>query len=346
MFGVTDILSNSGRNMDAAGHVSEAAQQPVAAERGIAWFSRYLLQRRLGADLPRPLNGNVRRLTTMALIPPFFLDCVVAVGFRADDETVHYQATGFLYGHFNQQIDENTKNYSVYLVTNRHVFQGRQLAILRFNPEGAEPAREFNLQLINDAGEQLWLAHQDEAIDVAVIGINGQILQQQGIRLALFGNDGHTLNRARASELGLTEGDGVFVLGFPLGLVGESRNFVVVRTGCVARIRDCLEGNQKEFLIDCSIFPGNSGSPVVLRPAATAIENTKLINAAYLIGIVASYVPYLDVAVSQQTNRPRVTFEENSGLASVFPVDYIEQLITATVEAGVEPPPTQEAGEQ
>lgn len=30
---------------------------------------------------------------------------------------------------------------------------------------------------------------------------------------------------------------------------------------------------------------------------------------------------------SQQTRRPRVIFEENSGLASVFPIDYVEEVI-------------------
>jgi hypothetical protein len=46
------------------------AQQPVAAERGIAWFSRYFLRRRLGADRPRPLNRIVGRLREL------FGDCV------------------------------------------------------------------------------------------------------------------------------------------------------------------------------------------------------------------------------------------------------------------------------
>ena len=32
----------------------------------------------------------------MALIPPFFLDSVVALGFQGDDGTIRYQATGFL----------------------------------------------------------------------------------------------------------------------------------------------------------------------------------------------------------------------------------------------------------
>jgi hypothetical protein len=42
---------------------------------------------------------------------------------------------------------------------------------------------------------------------------------------------------------------------------------------------------------------------------------------------VQSYVPYQDLAVSLQTKRPRVVFEENSGLAAVHPVDLIEETI-------------------
>jgi hypothetical protein len=38
-------------------------------------------------------------------------------------------------------------------------------------------------------------------------------------------------------------------------------------------------------------------------------------------------VPYIDVAISTQTRRPRVTFEENSGLTEVHPVDFIEETI-------------------
>jgi hypothetical protein len=143
--------------------------------------------------------------------------------------------------------------------------------------------------------------------------------------------------------LGISEGDGVFLLGFPMGLVGETRNVVVVRQGSIARIRDCLELKAKDFLIDCAVFPGNSGGPVVTRPEITAIQGTKPASAAHLVGIVSSYLPYQDVAISRQTRRPRVIFEENSGLASVFPVDYIEEIVRKAVAASGQPPPTDAA---
>ena len=84
----------------------------------------------------------------MALIPPFFLDCVVAIGFDSPTAGRQYAATGFLYGKLmTEQGDKKT--YQVFLVTNKHVVQDAQVAWLRFNPEGEEPAREFGLRLSN-----------------------------------------------------------------------------------------------------------------------------------------------------------------------------------------------------
>jgi len=58
-----------------------------------------------------------------------------------------------------------------------------------------------------------------------------------------------------------------------------------------------------------------------------AISGTKAYSKASLIGMVSGYVPYQDVAYSLQTKRPRVIFEENTGLAVVVPVDRIAEVV-------------------
>lgn len=125
----------------------------------------------------------------------------------------------------------------------------------------------------------------------------------------------------------VTEGDRLFALGFPMGLVDVKRHYVICRGGCVARIRDCLENRSKDFLIDAFVFPGNSGGPVILCPTSLSLEGTKAIKNSYLIGIVKSYIPYTDIAISQQTGAPRIAFEENTGLSSVETVDSILETI-------------------
>jgi len=266
----------------------------------------------------------------MALIPPFFLDCVVAIGFSQPPAGPQYLATGFLYGQFlRPSPGGDGKDYRVFLVTNRHVLVGKKLSHVRFNPEGDLPARVFDLELLDDIGKPLWFAHADPDIDIAVARISVKQLEKEGIRFSWFRSDEHVADRAQCKASGLSEGDGVFVLGFPLGTVGEKRNFVIVRAGVVARVRDALAGYSKEFLLDASIFPGHSGGPVVLRPEALSIQGTNAIGRACLLGVVAGYVPYNDVAVSAQTQKPRVIFQENSGLAVAYPIDYLNEVIAS-----------------
>jgi S1-C subfamily serine protease len=276
----------------------------------------------------------------MALIPPFFLDCVVAIGFADAAVTVHYKATGFLYGRLVTPGATPTENrYRVYLITNRHVFENETKAHLRFNASATGPAQVFEMDLKDGSGKRNWVTHADPDIDLAVVGINAGFLEEKGIQFSVFRQDLHLLGRTAAQAAGLSEGDGVFILGFPLGQVGKERNYVLVRQGVIARVRDYLAGHAKDFLVDASIFPGNSGGPVVTRPEVTAITGTKTINAAHLIGVVQSYLPYQDVAISQQTRRPRIIFEENSGLAAVVPVDCIIEAVEQAEAALPKPAP-------
>ena len=61
--------------------------------------------------------------------------------------------------------------------------------------------------------------------------------------------------------------------------------------------------------------------------------STKAVKRSYVLGVVYQFLPYTDVAISRQTNRPRITFEENSGLASVVPAEYIEETIQMHIKA-------------
>ena len=266
----------------------------------------------------------------MALIPPFFTDCVVAIGHPERDQT-KWIASGFLYARVLSQLNEQT-TFVAFLVTNRHVLEGRTNAKLRFNPQANDDnAREYDLILADAEDHKLWTPHPDSNVDVGVIAVNYELLQQQAMRVSCVFPPNHSAPVEHLRASGIAEGDSVFVLGFPMGLVGERRNTVIVRQGCIASIRDVLDGSAKSFLVDAVVFPGNSGGPVVTRPEVIAITGTSIHNDARVIGVVASYVPYTDVAISTQTQRPRVTFEENSGLTSVYCIDAIEEAIDAAM---------------
>lgn len=261
----------------------------------------------------------------MVQIPQGFLDAVVAIGDRSKPDKSDWIATGFLYG---RSIPEGPAGaIHPFFVTNRHVVKGRKALRLRFNPSGGAPAREYDSPVTDASGNLLWCGPTDTEVDVAVTPIDLNRLQQEGIPAQVFSDSVHAATKTKMQAEGFSEGDFVYVLGFPFGDVGGDRSYVVARSGCLARVGDTLSGQRRDFLIDVPTFPGNSGGPVVSKPEALSIQGTPVRSRVFLIGITAASLNYAETAVSQQTGRPRVIFEENSGLSAVYPIDFVDDAI-------------------
>jgi hypothetical protein len=263
-----------------------------------------------------------------ALLPPAFINAVAAIGHRETNGTWVTEASGFFYGYLIQDDPEPTKRqYRVFLVTNWHVINNHNVVSVRLNPKNAaDPGQIFDLPPVTD-GRATWFFNKD--IDIAGASINWQFLQQQGIDLYFLTSDTNAADTKKMQEIGVSAGDSIFVIGFPMNLAGQQRNYVIVRPGAIARVNDLIESAVGTLLIDSHVFPGNSGGPVILQPSLISITGTKSNERAYLLGMVRDYVPYVDVAISPQTGHARVTFEENSGLADIIPVDRINDLIKA-----------------
>lgn len=53
------------------------------------------------------------------------------------------------------------------------------------------------------------------------------------------------------------------------------------------------------------------------------------IRPAKFVGIINCYLPYHDIAISPQTKRARIVFEENSGLANVYSTSFIDDIFNS-----------------
>jgi V8-like Glu-specific endopeptidase len=267
-------------------------------------------------------------------IPPSWLNAVVAIGHteRSPDGSVIWatEASGFFYGYLiHDDPDAAKRLYDVFLITNRHVIANHAQIAIRLNPRKTSDQGEFfDIPTIDAAtGRPTWFTHKDGTVDVAAARVNWQFLQTRGIEVEFLCSDTNSADTRKMKEIGVSAGDSIFVLGFPMNLAGKQRNYAIVRPGAIARVTDLIESAATTLLIDSHVFPGNSGGPVILEPSIMSITGTKSNNMAYLIGIATAYIPYIDVAVSPQTQHARVTFEENSGLAEVIPVDRINEAI-------------------
>jgi V8-like Glu-specific endopeptidase len=116
----------------------------------------------------------------------------------------------------------------------------------------------------------------------------------------------------------------VFYVSYHPGLTSPSQDHKVapiIRDGIIARIQE-----DKMLYIDGFAFPGNSGSPVFDKASGN------------FVGIISAYLPYRDEAVSKQTGKTRVIFEENTGLSQVWSGNCLKVIVSQHEVQAIEGP--------
>ncbi len=289
-----------------------------------------------------------------SLLPQDYLNAVVSIEVEMQKKVempdkkisiqTYYQTvgTGFLIGYplVEKDKDGNVLDY-VFLVTNLHVLKGvinSNTKEVWLNFDHKSGFKRYPLSLINERNEAIWLVHPDgEKVDVAVIPIIATKLIADGAEYHWIREDIWAYPD-NFKDKGIALGDDVFVLGYPLGyredVVGAAKKYVVVKSGAIARVDDDIVYNQKSFLIDSSVFPGNSGGPVILKPHTDHITNSKSVDKAYLLGIATGYIPYEQptyVMFSGEYVHAGTTFE-NSGLTKVVPMNFVKDVIKAHIK--------------
>lgn len=234
-----------------------------------------------------------------------------------------------MYGLLSGKTDKDgSALYQVFLISNKHVFEGKREIWLKLNSVDGSASKDYRAEMVAKNGRKLWIGHPDTDVDVAALWLNAGFLRQQEKRqFSFFLAESQVLTAEKLADTAIAEGDGVFLLGFPMGMVDKVRQYTICRAGSIAKISHVRNGHGKDILIDGLVFPGNSGGPVVTKPATVSVGETKPYQKASLLGIVSSYVPYREVARSDQTGRPRMIFEENSGLTSVVPAEMIHATV-------------------
>lgn len=246
---------------------------------------------------------------------------VVFLGKATKEREIRPNATGFLVS--IQGI--------VHLVTTKHTvieceagkFTGKSIdkGMRAFFNTKAGKIGTRSLSSIKKKFGVNWIFHENEDVDIALIPFGLDIKK----------DDVKTI----PDKLFLTVGSlfelyDIFFLSYQPGIQLKGKISPVIREGTVSLIN-----NDNTFYIDASAFPGNSGSPVFLK--ATPIKFTEGTGVTIsvgedplggkFIGVIGSYLPYREVAISTQTGNPRVIFEENTGLSLVWSVSFIEEIV-------------------
>jgi hypothetical protein len=152
------------------------------------------------------------------------------------------------------------------LVTANHVFQQMpgQLARIGYrfqNPDGSWSYSPQPLRIRDQGGHALWTRHP--ARDVAAITITAppEFAKAAIPENYLASDDTFTKYRVEA-------GDELMALGFPRGLAANQAGFPILRSGRIASYPVAPAKAFPTFLLDFSVFPGNSGGPVFMHNEA------------------------------------------------------------------------------
>ena len=154
------------------------------------------------------------------------------------------------------------------IITNKHVIENSTIGKLRFTlkDESGEPdyRNHFDCQITDF--EDAWTNHPDPDIDLCAMPIaEVQKLTVEKTSKEPFYlpfDSGIMPSKSDIDELiGMEE---VKMIGYPNDLWDELNNMPLYRKGVLASNYKFDWNGKKEFIVDVSVFPGSSGSPVFL----------------------------------------------------------------------------------
>ena len=209
----------------------------------------------------------------------------------------------------------------VLLVTNKQVLppvgveKDIQIRVVTGTADKAA-VRFVDVPIVSKDGKYLptVFLHPNTGFDVAAVNVTETIIKQdvQGSWLPL--DLLSTPDRLKSE--GITVGDEIFLLGYPSAIFDARNVSPILREGVIATVPnegyafndflrshfglpDRIDG----FLIDANVFPGSSGSVVILKQQATTIGpgGGTVVSAAkkipYVLGIVSASIPITDTAL-------------------------------------------------
>lgn len=192
--------------------------------------------------------------------------------------------TGFLI----QSLGPDGQPHTV-LVTANHVLSKMPGAEARIgyrieNPDGSWTYSPQTLKIRDGAGRELWTHHPSR--DVAAISITApEEFAKAAIPLTWLADD------QTFAALKVGAGDEMMALGFPRGLAANRAGFPILRAGRVASYPIAPAKVFPTFLLDFSVFPGNSGGPVFMADnSRRRLGATEAQPAQFIAGLLTQQV--------------------------------------------------------
>lgn len=185
----------------------------------------------------------------------------VLIQTKGQDPSDKGAGTAFIFAYSNEE------GVIVSLVTNKHVINGARRGTFFFTKRaGDQPAIGERYDVEIDNFEDAWHGHSDPEVDIAVMPLSpllDRIRNESGVEVFIRSLSHEMIpSQEQLEELDALEE--VIFVGYPSAIYDTVNLMPVFRRGTTATPLQVDYDGRPIFLIDASVFPGSSGSPVVI----------------------------------------------------------------------------------
>jgi hypothetical protein len=258
------------------------------------------------------------------------------VHLQAKNETESWTGTGFVYA------VNTSSGVAHYLVSNEHVFAGASELAIRMVKAGDDGQPELGSATqarIIGFNDSIWIGHPDVLVDVAVIPL-------YSILVNMIERKEPPFFRAVSPDVSLDVGikvdldalEAITFIGYPNGLYDTANLLPIARRGTTATPITVDYQGKPAFLIDASVFPGSSGSPVYI--VNQGIYTDRLGNSTFgrsrlvFLGVLAAvHTRKVGGHVEVAPTALMATFDEPIDLGIVFKARCVDECVQISLAA-------------